>query len=128
MALPALTALEECSDFSKTVEPFIPQLLELPSRFVASLSSRDALLNLYVETNPLVSATAISLFLGAIFLVVAEITFNFSQVDRCWSLLPNLYVAHLALWARLAGEPHQRIDLILAFTTIWSVRATEFLL
>jgi hypothetical protein len=123
MALPTIKALEECSDFSKTVEPFIPQLYALPSKIVENIASQDGLLQVYVETNPFISAFAFSVFLGAVFLVVSEITKNCSQVDRLWSLMPNVYVVHLAVWARLAGMPHKRLDLIAAFTTIWSVRA-----
>lgn len=121
MAFPTVQTLQDCSDFSKTVEPFVPQLLALPARTLAAATSRDALLDLYVSTNPLISAFAVSLVLGAIFLVASEINRNYSQVDRFWSILPNLYIAHLAVWARLAGVPHQRVDLILLFTTIWSV-------
>lgn len=123
MALPTLRALEESSDFSKTVEPFLPQLYDLPARFIDAASSRDGLLKLYVDTNPLISAFAISIALGAVFLVAAEVNRNYSQVDRFWSVGPNLYIGHLAIWARLAGVPHQRLDLILVFSTIWSVRA-----
>lgn len=124
MALPALTALEECSDFSKTVEPFIPQLYTLPGELAQVLQKREGLLDLYVSTNPLISGFAISLFLGAVFLVAAEANRNYSQVDRFWSLLPTFYVAHFDLWARLAGVPSQRIDVALAFSAVWSARLT----
>jgi hypothetical protein len=121
MAIPALHALEECSDFSKTVEPFIPQLYALPEKLIDVFAGRQGLLQLYLETNPLISGFAISILLGAVFLVVAEVNRNYSQVDRCWSLLPTLYIAHFDLWARLAGVPSQRIDAALLFSTIWSV-------
>jgi steroid 5-alpha reductase family enzyme len=121
MAIPVLRTLEECSDFSSTVEPFLPQLYALPARLLDNITSRDALVQLYAETNPLVTAFAASVFLGAVFLVGAEVTRNYSQVDRFWSVGPNLYIAHFALWARVAGVHHQRVDLILAFSTIWSV-------
>jgi steroid 5-alpha reductase family enzyme len=79
---------------------------------------------LYIETNPLVTAAAVSIFLGAIFWVASEINRNYSQVDRAWSILPALYIGHLSLWARLAGEPHDRIDVVAMFATIWSMRLT----
>ncbi|KAK3944637.1 hypothetical protein QBC46DRAFT_373908 [Diplogelasinospora grovesii] len=124
MAIPALHALQECSDFSKTVEPFIPQLYALPEKLIDVFAGRQGLLQLYLETNPLISGFAISILLGAVFLVVAEVNRNYSQVDRCWSLLPTLYIAHFDLWARLAGVPSQRIDAALLFSTIWSIRLT----
>lgn len=121
MALPILKSLEECSDFSKTVEPFIPQFYALPAKLADVFAGRESLYRLYVETNPLISGFAISISLGALFLVVAEVNRNYSQVDRFWSLLPTFYIAHFDAWARLAGVPHQRIDSALLFSTVWSV-------
>ncbi|KAI9166678.1 hypothetical protein HJFPF1_02792 [Paramyrothecium foliicola] len=119
-ALPALKRIQECADFSKTVEPFLPQLYSLPARLLATGGSPHDLKQVYAETNPLISAFAASLFLGFVFLVVSEINRNYSQVDRMWSLLPNLYIIHLAVWARIAEVPHTRLDLVAAFTTLWS--------
>lgn len=121
MALPSLRALEECSDFSKTVEPFIPQLYELPQKLLETISRREGFLDLYLDTNPLISGFAISVFLGAVFLVASEVNRNYSQVDRFWSLLPTFYIAHFDLWTRLSGLSSQRIDAILLFSVIWSV-------
>ncbi len=128
MELPFLKELAECSDFSKTVEPFLPQLYELPDRLLQVLLGRQGPIDLYLKTNPLISAFAISLFLGAVFLVVSEINGNYSQVDRCWSILPTLYIAHFDVWARLHGIPSQRLDALLIFSTIWSVSPLNALL
>ncbi|KAJ4425012.1 hypothetical protein N0V82_000294 [Gnomoniopsis sp. IMI 355080] len=124
MALPTLLRFEDCASWAKTVEPYIPQLYELPSKVVDVVQGRQGLLDLYTQTNPLVSGFAISVALGAVFLVVAEFNKNYSQVDRCWSILPTFYIAHFDLWARLAGVPSQRIDVILAFGIAWSTRLT----
>ncbi|KAJ9154881.1 DUF1295-domain-containing protein [Pleurostoma richardsiae] len=125
MTLPALHALEDCADFSKTVEPFIPQLLELPTKLLAVVQSRGTgFLDLYLHTNPLVSGFAVSLALGAVFFVVSEINRNYSQVDRCWSILPTLYIAHFGTWARLNGVASTRLDAAVLFSTIWSLRLT----
>jgi hypothetical protein len=123
LAAPVMKALEEAADWSKGVEPYYSQLLNLPSQLVDVAAGRETALELYVNTNPLVTGFAVSIVLGAVFLVVAEITKNYSQVDRCWSLLPTLYNAHFAAWARLAGYSHQRVDAILFWSVIWSVRA-----
>ncbi|KAK5664057.1 hypothetical protein OQA88_271 [Cercophora sp. LCS_1] len=124
MALPILKTLEECSDLSKTVEPFIPQFYALPAKLADVAAGREGLVKLYAETNPLISGFAISIALGAVFLVAAEINRNYSQVDRFWSLLPTFYIAHFDVWARLAGIPSQRIDAALLFSTVWSIRLT----
>lgn len=121
MALPKLFALEDCSDFSKTVEPFLPDLYALPEQLLHTLQARESFVDLYTRTNPLVSGFAFSLFLGAIFWVVSEINKNYSQVDRFWSILPAVYIAHFNVWARLAGIPSHRLDGALLFSIIWSV-------
>lgn len=125
MALPVVHTLEECADFSRVVKPFIPQLYELPSKLLDVFAGRESLVQLYTDTNPVISGFGISVFLGAVFLVVAEINRNYSQVDRCWSLLPTLYIAHFDAWARLTGLSSRRIDAALLFSTIWSVSGTE---
>lgn len=122
--LPALKALEDCADFSKTVEPFIPQLYALPGKLLDVAAGRQGLVQVYVETNPLITGFAISLVLGAVFLVAAEVNRNYSQVDRFWSLLPTFYIAHFSLWARAAGVPSQRVDAALLYSTVWSTRLT----
>ncbi|TPX12061.1 uncharacterized protein E0L32_007176 [Thyridium curvatum] len=124
MALPKLFALEDCSDFSKTVEPFLPDLYALPEQLLHTLQARESFVDLYTRTNPLVSGFAFSLFLGAIFWVVSEINKNYSQVDRFWSILPTVYIAHFNVWARLAGIPSHRLDGALLFSIIWSCRLT----
>ena len=35
-----------------------------------------------------------------------------------------LYNAHYALWARMNGLPTQRLDNVLAFSVVWSIRLT----
>ncbi|KAK5990003.1 hypothetical protein PT974_08266 [Cladobotryum mycophilum] len=124
MALPTIKSLQDGGDYYKVVEPFIPQLYELPQKVLANISSLDGLKGLYLETNPLVSGFAASIAIGFIALVSSEINRNYSQIDRLWSILPNLYVVHIAAWARLSGLPHARLDLIAAATTAWSIRLT----
>lgn len=125
MTLPALQKFEDCADWAKAVEPYVPQLYELPSKLVDVAQGRLGLGGLYTETNPVISGFAISIFLGAIFLVVAEFNKNYSQVDRCWSILPTFYIAHFDLWARLAGIPSSRIDALLVFSAAWSVSRVQ---
>ena len=120
MALPTVRSLAACADYANSVEPFLDQLYTLPSDLVTALTS-GGLGQLYVDTNPLVSGFAISLALGFVFLVVSEINSNYSQVDRCWSLLPTVYIAHFNLWSRLAGAHSGRLDAVLLYSVIWSV-------
>jgi hypothetical protein len=121
MVLPQVKSLHESVDYHKVVEPFVPQLYELPFRLWDNIGSLEGLKSVLVTTNPLVSGFFLALVFGLLTLIVSEINRNYSQVDRLWSILPNLFVVHIAIWARLAGVPHDRVDLIAAFTTIWSV-------
>jgi hypothetical protein len=121
MALPVVKSVYECSDLSKTVLPYVSQLYDLPQQLLQSYSNPVELRNIYLATNPLISAFAFSLFLSPLFLVVSEINKNYSQVDRCWSILPTIYNAHFVLYAHLSGLPTQRLDNLLAVSTVWSV-------
>lgn len=119
--IPALLSLEDCADYTKTVQPFLPQLYALPQVLINNGANLAGLKGIYIETNPLVTGFSVSVLLGAVFLAVSELNRNYSQVDRLWSILPNLYVIHFAAWARLAGFAHHRLDLVAIATTIWSV-------
>ncbi|KAI9715324.1 MAG: hypothetical protein M1828_000889 [Chrysothrix sp. TS-e1954] len=123
-ALPALKTAEDCRDYFLTVEPYISSLYDLPQRIVAAGLDRSLLLEVYLSTNPLVSALAFSIFLGPLFLAVSEFNRNYSQVDRCWSILPTLYNAHYVTWSHLNGLPTARLDLLMAVSVFWSVRLT----
>nr|POF17323.1 uncharacterized protein CFP56_65190 [Quercus suber] len=124
MSLPTVTSLADCADWSKTVSPYLPQLYALPSQFAATIADPAALRDLYLTTNPAVFALAFSLALFPVFLVVSEINRNYSQVDRVWSILPTVYNIHYAVWARLNGLPTQRVDNVMAFSVVWSMRLT----
>jgi steroid 5-alpha reductase family enzyme len=81
-------------------------------------------MKIYLSTNPLITAFAFSLFLFPIFLIASEINKNYSQIDRFWSLLPTIYNAHFVTYAHLLGLPTKRLDLLLAVSTLWSLRLT----
>ncbi|KAI0024750.1 DUF1295-domain-containing protein [Xylariomycetidae sp. FL0641] len=124
MALPTVKTLEECAEYAQVVEPFLPQLYDLPWNVADAVARRESLVELYANTNPFVSGLGFSIFLGAIFLVVSEINRNYSQVDRMWSLLPTIYNAHFAAWSHLNNLPSQRVDLVLFWSVVWSARLT----
>lgn len=121
MALPTIKTLADCTDFSRTVSPFLPQLYSLPAQVWQAIADPQQLKEIYISTNPLISGLALSLFLAPIFLFFGELNRNYSQVDRFWSLLPTIYNAHFTLYAHMVGLPTQRLDTVLAFSCIWSV-------
>ncbi|KAF2125691.1 DUF1295-domain-containing protein [Dothidotthia symphoricarpi CBS 119687] len=124
LALPLVKTLPESADFSKTVQPYLPQLYDLPYKVFDSLNNWEVLQHVYLSTNPLMTALAFAIFLTPIVFVVAEINRNYSQVDRLWSLLPTIYNIHYAAWAHGNGLPTLRLDHIMAVSIIWSARLT----
>ena len=121
MSLPVVRSLADCTDIYQTVLPYVPQLYDLPQQIFENITNLQALKVLYISTNPLISAFALSLFLGPVFLLVSEVNKNYSQVDRCWSLLPTVYNAHFALYAHAAGLPTRTLDTLLIYSALWSV-------
>ena len=122
--LPLIRSLADCADFRKTVQPYLPQLYHLPSTVAAHISDPTALQHVYMATNPVVSALAFALATMPLFVVVSEFNRNWSQVDRAWSTLPTLFIAHFAVWGRLHGLPTQKVDHALAVFVVWSLRLT----
>lgn len=125
MVLPILRTLSDCAEYHKTIEPYLPQLYTLPQKLLDNGASRDGLQRVYAETNPFMFGFSMSVFIGAAALIGSEIMRNYSQIDCLWSIVPNLYIVHFAVWARVAGLPHSRLDLMALATTIWSVRCTK---
>ena len=121
MALPVVHSLVDCIDFSRTVEPFVPQLWPLSQQLLQACTELQRIKDFYMSTNPLISAFALSLFLFPVFLLISELNKNYSQVDRMWSIMPTVYNAHYAIWARLQDVPTERLDTLLLFSAIWTV-------
>ncbi|KAF2802961.1 DUF1295-domain-containing protein [Mytilinidion resinicola] len=124
VALPAVQTVTDCADFSLSIVPYLPQLRQLPQLVWQHIADADALRALYVSTNPAITALAFALFLTPLVLVVSEFNRNYSQVDRLWSFLPAIYNAHYTLWAHMAGLHTEKLDHIMAISTLWSIRLT----
>jgi len=121
-ALPEFSRLEDASISS------IPNIYEL---FSAALHGAGKIwtgdigaFEFYKETNPLVTSLLLSMMLSVSTLVLSEITRNYSQVDRLWSILPAVYACHYKYFALLNGVQSERLDMIILVTIIWSVRLT----
>ncbi|KAL1971072.1 hypothetical protein VTN77DRAFT_23 [Rasamsonia byssochlamydoides] len=129
LPLPPVLSPTECAQFGRSFAPYVfsPQLTSLPARiFEAGVTNQDwdTLKEIYASTNPFVTALTLALILCPVFVILSEINRNYSQVDRVWSILPFVYNAHYAIWARLAGLPASRLDSVALFTLFWSVRLT----
>lgn len=124
MALPAVKTLADCADYTQTFEAFLPQLYALPSQIYASSGDPQALKHIYLSTNPAIFGLFLACAAFPIFWILSEINKNYSQVDRVWSILPALFNLHYAVWARLNGLETTRVDNVVAFSTMWSLRLT----
>ena len=128
LVLPAIKSVSDCANFDLTVRPYLPQLYSLPSHIYDVLAGKSenlaGLHALYLNTNPFVTALFLSLLVAPIFLLVSEVNKNYSQVDRAWSILPTMYIAHYTYWSHAHGLPSQRLDNVLVFALIWSARLT----
>lgn len=121
MALPVVRTALKCSDFYQTVLPYANQLSALPQIYFESITNPTAIRQIYLDTNPLITAFAFSLALAPIFLIVSEVNKNYSQVDRVWSILPTVYNAHYALYAHMMGMETKRLDTVLVASLMLSV-------
>jgi steroid 5-alpha reductase family enzyme len=119
MALPTVQTIHEITEFSKTVSPFLHQLS--PSHVLPLLRGEIAPKEWYLSTNPLMTAILFALTLSVLTFISAEINRNYSQVDRLWSMLPALYIAHFTTFAHMKELDTQRLDTLATFATLWGV-------
>jgi len=79
----------------------------------------------YKAADPFISSIAIAFFFATMCFIVAELSGNSSQVDRCWSILPALYAWNFALRPFWAGEEISgRVTVMAIIATSWSARLT----
>lgn len=121
LPLPVIASLREATDFSHTVSPYLHQLSL--SHVLPLLTRSVSLSEWYISTNPLITAILFALALSGFFAVLQLATKNSSHVDRAWSILPPLYIAHFAFYAHYALEnaDPQRLDTAVTFAVLWGV-------
>ncbi|EPS44305.1 hypothetical protein H072_1704 [Dactylellina haptotyla CBS 200.50] len=105
--------------------PGIFQLVEVAfHNFQDVFNGKRAFQDAYQQTDPLATSILASVILSGLTLIVSEITRNFSQVDRLWSILPAIYIVHYSHWASLNNVHSDRVDTAAVIAVIWSVRLT----
>ena len=123
LPLPYVGSLVDCASFRLTVLPYLIQLKWLPASLREAGWNLENLKEVYLATNPMVSAIAVCSGLALLFFLAAEFNRNYSQVDRFWSILPTIYNVHFAAWARLSGIRTHTLDTIAVISVLWSVSA-----
>jgi steroid 5-alpha reductase family enzyme len=130
-AIPTIKSLSDAANFDIAVRPFLYQLQTVPVQVIDIVARSDgsvpvfeSLAGLYTQSNPLVLAFMLSVVLGGVFFLAAEVNRNYSQVDRFWSILPFIYVAHYFAWARSNGIASPKLLAALTIVGAWSGRLT----
>jgi hypothetical protein len=123
LAFPPILSPEEAVQFNRTLAPYVfsSQILELPARVAEAGTDLQSLLEVYLATNPMLTAIAFALAISPLFVLAAEIRRNYSQVDCWWSILPTIYNVHFYAWALLNGLPTDRLQTVGLFSVAWSV-------
>ncbi|KAK6363346.1 hypothetical protein TWF730_000782 [Orbilia blumenaviensis] len=78
----------------------------------------------YKQTDPFAFTVLASSVLSVIVFIFSEITRNFSQVDRLWSILPAVYICHYSYWANINNLRTDRVDTVAVVSILWSIRLT----
>lgn len=127
LPLPPVLSPQEAAEFGRTLAPYVlsSQALELPTRIVEAGADLQTLLDLYLATNPMLTALGIALAISPLFVLAAELRGNFSQVDCWWSILPTIYNVHFYAWAHLNELPLDRLRTVALFSVVWSVSITR---
>ncbi|KAI7897736.1 uncharacterized protein BX663DRAFT_481343 [Cokeromyces recurvatus] len=106
--------IKNASSF-KTISSFISICIQQP----------EILITFYKSTNPLESALYFTTVLIVFHYIISEITKNYSQVDKAWSILPCLYAWHFAIHDyTLHGSFHPRLLTAAILITTWGSRLT----
>ncbi|GAN10504.1 DUF1295 domain protein [Mucor ambiguus] len=103
----------------------ITSLSAISSFVSSSLKDPSQLITLYKETDPLESSLYFSSALTIVHYIMSEITKNYSQVDKAWSILPGLYAWHYTIHDYLLnGSFRPRLLVGAILISIWGARLT----
>ncbi|KAG2177836.1 hypothetical protein INT43_003083, partial [Umbelopsis isabellina] len=85
----------------------------------------ESVLQSYTTLDPLISALGFASVFASVHWILALLTSNYSQVDKCWSLLPVFYSWHFSIHDYLVrGQVHPRLILATSLITFWGMRLT----
>lgn len=120
-SLPVFTQVDHATQsFPPVIELFVAASLRFQKVINGDLTAAE----FYKQTNPLATSILFSVGLSVFTLILSEITRNFSQVDRLWSILPAVYVCHYAYWSRINDMQCDRADTAAVIAVAWSLRLT----
>ncbi|KAK6356979.1 hypothetical protein TWF718_001312 [Orbilia javanica] len=120
-AIPSFSNILEIAQSS----PNVLQLLQGAINGVQQVAAGELdFFTFYKQTDPLATTALFSIILSVFVFILSEITRNFSQVDRLWSILPAVYIVHYSVWANINNLRTDRVDTVAVVSIIWSIRLT----
>ncbi|KAH8549713.1 hypothetical protein BGW37DRAFT_500525 [Umbelopsis sp. PMI_123] len=115
--------LVSVQDLQATVLDFVQN--QAPIYLKNTTLAPESLLQSYISLDPLISALAIATVFSIAHWFIGLVTSNYSQVDKCWSILPVVYSWHFSVHDYLVhGQVHPRLVLITTLITVWGMRLT----
>ncbi|KAI9478664.1 MAG: hypothetical protein EXX96DRAFT_255562 [Benjaminiella poitrasii] len=125
MLLPFNASWEHAWSIIQTSASNITSFKTVSSFISACIQQPEILLTYYKNTNPLESALYFTTILIVIHYVTSEITKNYSQVDKAWSILPVVYAWHYTIHDYfLHSAFHPRLLTASILISIWGSRLT----
>ncbi|KAI5804497.1 hypothetical protein EDC01DRAFT_423527 [Geopyxis carbonaria] len=122
VALPIIKSLEEATSLETVLYPFLHQFSY--SHVEPLIYGKVSPTEWYLSTNPFITAALFCGVISVLCFIAQEITRNSSQVDRLWSILPTVYIAHYTVFAHMKGLETTRLDTMVTFFILWSARLT----
>ncbi|KAG0172740.1 hypothetical protein DFQ30_009756 [Apophysomyces sp. BC1015] len=91
----------------------------------ATMQDPHLLLELYRATDPILTALVIVAVFTTSHYILSELTRNYSQVDKAWSILPGLYAWHFFIHDYLLKNTiNPRLLIASVLITLWGIRLT----
>ncbi|KAG2188060.1 hypothetical protein INT44_000811 [Umbelopsis vinacea] len=118
-----MAGLVSLQEMQATVVDFVQN--QAPIYLKNTTLAPESLLQSYTSLDPLISALAIATVFSIGHWFLALVSNNYSQVDKCWSILPVIYSWHFTVHDYLVrGQIHPRLALVSALVTVWGTRLT----
>ncbi|KAI9250634.1 hypothetical protein BY458DRAFT_524675 [Sporodiniella umbellata] len=89
------------------------------------ISNPHLLVDHYKTHDPLIFASYFTAAITVVHYLASEITRDYSQVDRCWSILPGIYAWHFTIHNYISeGTLNLRLVVASILISIWGARLT----
>ncbi|CAO3696082.1 unnamed protein product [Rhizopus stolonifer] len=99
--------------------------IDILSALQKILSNPQLLVDYYKNNNALVVASSFTAVITTVHYIASEVTRDYSQVDRCWSILPGIYAWHFTIHNYISeGVLNPRLVTASVLISLWGARLT----